>query len=498
MFSIWKLVRSSSISGLSYVTNPNWPKISPISRMASMLGWSVPRAIGRPGVVTSTASAASCASRAEPRNAVPRSARAPSIAERTVFAIAPTRGRSSAGSAPMPRRTPVRRPFLPRTSSSIASMLATSGAASIAVSASSRSVSSSRVRSDRSTGILGPMRSRTARSDLGAGIARLQAVLARPVLGAGLPASGRLRELRDRSKRPGIANCQIRQDLAVDLDIGLLQAGDELAVRQAVLAGRCIDPDDPQLAHLALALLAIAGRIGKGVKERLTRRLDEARLGALPTLGVLVEALVTPVGRDAPFDSCHDVELLLEVREQATDLLRVLGSDERLPGVASGSSRRLDLEMVAAPGVDPDDLAAARHADALLGRLVTLDLGHPGLTLLSAPARVPVLLVLSMSVAEPVWRRPLGLLRLRPARPLHSTPVAPKPDRRAKSRQVPRRASPGLQAVRSEPLPEQLRRWSPPEPPEPLPAGLRPPRPRVRRVPWSVRRGSWACGAMPS
>ena len=102
-----------------------------------MLGWSVPRRIGRPGVVTSTASAAQArlelASRAAPRRA-PR-ARA-SMAARTVFATAPTFGRSSAGRPPIPRRTPVRRPFLPRTSSSSASSVAASGAAAIAPSAS--------------------------------------------------------------------------------------------------------------------------------------------------------------------------------------------------------------------------------------------------------------------------------------------------------------------------------------------------------------------------
>ena len=79
------------------------------------------------------------------------------------------------------------------------------------------------------------------------------------------------------------------------------------AVGEAVLAGRRVDPDDPQLAHLALALLAVAGRVGQRVEERLARGLDQPRLGALAALGVLHEALVAPVGRDAPLDSCHEV-----------------------------------------------------------------------------------------------------------------------------------------------------------------------------------------------
>ena len=155
MLSIWKFVRSSSISGLSYTTNPNCSKMSAISPIASMLGWSVPRRNGRPGVVTSTVSATSRALSSVPRTAWPRSARAASMAARTVFAIAPTRGRSSAGSPPIPRRTPVRRPFLPRTSSSSASIAAASGAAAIDSRASSRSASRSRVRSARSTVVLG-------------------------------------------------------------------------------------------------------------------------------------------------------------------------------------------------------------------------------------------------------------------------------------------------------------------------------------------------------
>ena len=56
MLSIWKLVRSSSTSGPSWTVKPNRPKISAISAIVSMTGWSAPRATGRPGVVTSTAS----------------------------------------------------------------------------------------------------------------------------------------------------------------------------------------------------------------------------------------------------------------------------------------------------------------------------------------------------------------------------------------------------------------------------------------------------------
>ena len=50
--------------GDSKTTNPNRPKISAISAIASMLGWRLPRATGRPAVVTSSPSAPRRVSRA--------------------------------------------------------------------------------------------------------------------------------------------------------------------------------------------------------------------------------------------------------------------------------------------------------------------------------------------------------------------------------------------------------------------------------------------------
>src|SRR4029077_7755306 len=123
-----------------------------------------------------------------------------------------------------------------------------------------------------------------------------------------------------------------------------------------------------------------------GVEERLARGLDQPRLGPLAAFGRVQEALVALMVGDATLDSCHDGFGLLEVRQQATDLLRVFLADQGLAGVAPGPAGRLDLEVMATPRVHPDVLAGARHADALLGRLVALHLRHGGLTLLSVPA----------------------------------------------------------------------------------------------------------------
>src|SRR4051794_40744306 len=113
---------------------------------------------------------------------------------------------------------------------------------------------------------------------------------------------------------------------------------------------------------------------------------------------------------------------LLQVRQQAAHLLGVLRPDHGLAGVAPRPTGRLDLEVMPTPCVDADDLAGAGHADPLLGCLVALDLGHPGLTLLFGPARPacsssssrrpePALVSSSVPLSEPVlasssWRRP--------------------------------------------------------------------------------------------
>ena len=107
--------------------------------------------MGRPGVVTSTASAASRAERAPPRRSAPRSAIAFSSARRTSLATAPTRGRSSAGRPPMPRRTVVSSPFLPRVRTSSASSSAGLEAAAISACAASRRACRSWVNFARST-----------------------------------------------------------------------------------------------------------------------------------------------------------------------------------------------------------------------------------------------------------------------------------------------------------------------------------------------------------
>src|SRR3990172_3660789 len=395
MLSIWKFVRSSSISWLSWTTNPNCSKIVAISAIAWMLGWSEPRRSGRPGVVTSSCSRTRRDASSSPPTEARRSAMAASMAVRTALAAAPTRGRSSAGSAPIPRSTPVSSPFLPSTSTSSASSAAVSAAPATNASARSRRASRSRVRSARFTGLF----------DSGCGVGSADGRTSGGRESRALGRHGRrgllltidqvaesraLGDLDDPLERPGIPDGDVGEDLAVQPDLGGLQSGDEPAVRHAVEADRGVDPDDPQATEVALPLLAIPGRIGHGVQECLARRLDEARARSLATFGRIQEPLVPLVGGYAPLDSSHEVLMLLEIREQALNLPGVGAADDRLPGVAASSARGLDLEVVTSPGPDPDDLAAAGLADPLLGGLVALHLRHGAVTLPSLPARRPV------------------------------------------------------------------------------------------------------------
>ena len=122
-----------------------------------------------------------------------------------------------------------------------------------------------------------------------------------------LGASG---DLGDPAEGRGVADGEVGEDLAVEVDVGLPEAGDEPAVGDPVQAGGRVDPDDPQLAHVALALLPVARRVGERVELRLAGPLDELAVRAHPPFGGVEQPLVALVGRDAPLDACH--RMLLE------------------------------------------------------------------------------------------------------------------------------------------------------------------------------------------
>src|SRR4029450_9364898 len=77
------------------------------------------------------------------------------------------------------------------------------------------------------------------------------------------------------SERLGVADGDVSEHLAVELDAGLLQTVHELAVRHALLARRGVDANEPETAEVPLLVAAVAVR----VRIRLEQRL----LGALVT-----------------------------------------------------------------------------------------------------------------------------------------------------------------------------------------------------------------------
>src|SRR5687767_2289110 len=75
------------------------------------------------------------------------------------------------------------------------------------------------------------------------------------------------------SERLGVADGDVREHLAVELDAGLLEAVHELAVAHALLAGGGVDADDPQPPEVTLLVAAVAVRV--------RIRLEQGLLGPL-------------------------------------------------------------------------------------------------------------------------------------------------------------------------------------------------------------------------
>src|SRR4051794_26265169 len=89
------------------------------------------------------------------------------------------------------------------------------------------------------------------------------------------------------SERLGIANGDVRQDLAVELDLGQPQSVHQLAVGHALAARGGVDADDPKAPEVALLVAAIAVGVAVGLEQGLLRApvagmgLTTEALGAL-------------------------------------------------------------------------------------------------------------------------------------------------------------------------------------------------------------------------
>src|SRR5690606_35082657 len=99
------------------------------------------------------------------------------------------------------------------------------------------------------------------------------------------------------------------QVLAVDLDAGLVQAVDQLAVGEPVLARGGVDARDPQAAEIALALLAVAIGVDPGALDRLASDLEQTVARAGVALRLLQDPVVPAPLRDASLHSRHGAVL---------------------------------------------------------------------------------------------------------------------------------------------------------------------------------------------
>src|SRR5690606_3364323 len=115
----------------------------------------------------------------------------------------------------------------------------------------------------------------------------------------------RLRLVDQRLEGFRLADGEIGEHLAVDLDPGLAEAVDKSAVGHAELAHGGIDALDPQGTEGALARLAVAIGVLLRLLGRRMGGADRILAPAIIALGGLQDLLVPGMGGDAPLDSRH-------------------------------------------------------------------------------------------------------------------------------------------------------------------------------------------------
>src|SRR5450432_815325 len=128
------------------------------------------------------------------------------------------------------------------------------------------------------------------------------------------------REHRERSR---IANGEIRENLAIDFDAGLLEPVHEHTVAHVVLMRRGIDADDPELPKLALLVLAIAIGVDPAALDVFLRGLPELRAGAERTARRLHDLLLTLQSNDVALYAWHS-SLLYACRRRFMRLMSPL------------------------------------------------------------------------------------------------------------------------------------------------------------------------------
>src|SRR5579862_621719 len=129
----------------------------------------------------------------------------------------------------------------------------------------------------------------------------------------------RLRLVGHGRERLRVLDGELRQALAIESDARGFQTVDQLAVRQAVGAGRGVDADDPHAAEVAL--LAATARVGIRARlvDGLFRRLVQLALVEEKPLRALQQPPALGAANGSSFDSRHgspSETLNLELRTQ--------------------------------------------------------------------------------------------------------------------------------------------------------------------------------------
>src|SRR5581483_6571385 len=184
---------------------------------------------------------------------------------------------------------------------------------------------------------------------------------------------GRSRLVADARERLGVADRQVGEHLAVDLDPGGPEPVDELRVRHAVTARRCVDADDPEAAEVALAVTPVAVGVAARALDLLLGQ-PVARVLAPPVApGLREDLLAPPPAGDGVRGPAHLPAL---PRQEPAHALSVRPRDLGRQRHAALPLRRLLLEDVAGEGAPPAQLPRRGLAEALLRARVGLHLRH--------------------------------------------------------------------------------------------------------------------------
>src|SRR6478735_1226075 len=211
-------------------------------------------------------------------------------------------------------------------------------------------------------------------------------------------------ELHERGEGRGVVDGEVREDLAVDLDTGGLEALHEPVVRHAVGAGRSVDALDPEATEVTLLRATVTVGVTQRVGDLLLGLAVEARPLTAVAAGALENDSTLLLGVDRPLHACHvNTPSLLDAVLAAAGLPETRLLSESLMGGGPGSLAeellgllgvrlgeldvvrdgthllaRLVLEQVATAGLLAHDLAGAGEAETLLRTAVRLHLRHGG------------------------------------------------------------------------------------------------------------------------